>query len=577
MSSELAKAWRIAKPYWVSEDRWPARGFLALLIAIDFAKVYTAVRMTYWHRDFWDAIAAFDVAEFWRQMLVFLVIAIAAIILDTARPWFNQRLEMRWRTWVTDVYLRRWLADKRYYHLDRERTVDNPDQRIAEDLRLMASNSLTLSLDFLRNVANLVSYSVIIWGLSSTLVLPFTDISFNAPGYLFWSVLVYAVVGSFLVERIGRSLVRADYTQQKREADFRFLLVRIRQSAEQIAFQSGETSERRRLSTRFQAIRENWRDIMTYTKRVTFFNETYIEIASLVAYVLILPSYFAREITLGMVQQGVLAFGRARMALSWFVHFYKDIALLRSVYRRLVEFDAALARPHESGIDVAHDGGEGIALQGVCLSMPDGSPLASIPDVRIAPGERWMLTGCSGAGKSTLLRAMAGLWPHGRGGILLPKGSAMFVPQRNYLPTGSLRECLGYPSEQDALDAQAIEATLGDVRLAHLVPRLDETADWMRVLSPGEQQRLAFARILLHKPEYLLLDEATSALDEDNEQWMYCLLLERLPALTLVSVAHHMALEKFHTHVLEIRAGLAKARIHADDDAGGAVPTGVPA
>lgn len=567
MKTGFAAAWRIARPYWVSEDRWPARGLLALLIVIDLFKVYIAVRFTFWHRDFWDALAAFDAAAFWRLMGVFLVLGSTSVLLDTARPWFNQKLEMRWRHWVTEVYVQRWLSAKAYYHIDRTGVIDNPDQRVSEDLRMMASDTLTLFLGFIRNTANLVSYSIIVWGLSGSLLLHAWGVPVSIPGYLLWAAFVYAAFGTIMVEKIGRQMVRVDYRQQEREADFRFLLVRIRQSAEQIAFYSGEQSERSRLGIRFRAIRQNWRELMKYTKRVTLFNESYIEVGAIVAYVLILPRYFAREITLGMVQQAILSFTRVRGAFSWFIMQYKELALLRSVYRRLIEFDAALDHDYRGGLAVARTDMPGIDIHGLRLELPDATPLAFIAGIRIAAGERWMLTGRSGVGKSTLLRAMAGLWPHGSGRVEIPSGPMMFVPQRSYLPTGTLRECLCYPDGDSGFDDGLCRTALEDVRLGHLAERLDETADWMRLLSPGEQQRLAFARILLHRPEYLFLDEATSALDPDNEPHMYRLLLERLPGLTLVSVAHHRALRQFHTHSLELsEGGVRESAVDADAD-----------
>lgn len=575
MNTGIAAAWRIARPYWVSEERWPARGLLALLVVIDLSKVYIAVRYTFWHRDFWDALTAFNAAAFWRLMGLFLALASASVCLDTARPWFNQKLEMRWRSWVTAVYLGRWLSGRTYYHIDRAGTIDNPDQRVSEDLRLMASNTLTLFLDFIKNSANLVSYSIIVWGLSGSLLLDAWGVSVGVPGYLLWAAFLYAALGTLFVERIGRQMVRVDYAQQEREADFRFLLVRIRQSAEQIAFCAGERSESRRLAIRFEAIRRNWREVMRYTKRVTLFDESYVELGAIVAYVLILPRYFAREITLGMVQQAILSFSRVRASFSWFIHQYKELALLRSVYRRLIEFDAALDRDYRSGIAVERAAAPAIRLRDLRLQLPDGTPLAAIDRIRIGTGERWMVTGRSGVGKSTLLRAMAGLWPHGTGKVEIPAARTMFVPQRSYLPTGSLRESLCYPDDGSGFDDARCREALDDVRLGHLAAHLDETADWMRRLSPGEQQRLAIARVLLHRPELLLLDEATSALDPDNEPHVYRLLLERLPGLTLVSVAHRAALRPFHTHVLELRDGAAHERPLVDDAT--STPPGVAA
>ncbi len=554
IKEQFSAAWRLAKPYWISEERWAARGLLALIIAIDLTRAYTAVRMTYWQRDFFDALADFDAAAFWRQIWVFLVIAVSSIFLDTTRPWFNQKLEMRWRSWLTDVYVGRWLHANAYYRINREKLVDNPDQRIAEDLRMMATETLRLSLGLLDNVVRLVSYGTVVWAISGSLAFAVGGINISIPGYMLWAAILYALAGSLFLEKIGKPMAAVDYQQQRREAHFRFLMVRLRENAEQIAFYGGGETERGQLGSAFTAIRHNWRDVMRYTKRVTFFKEAYIEVGAFVPYLIIVPRYFAREITLGTVQQVTLAFSRVRGGLSWFIMMYKDLALLRSVYMRLNEFDAALATPQVSDIKTVEGNSAVLRTHGLRLALPDGSALDEPLDLALHPGERWLICGPSGAGKSTLLRALAGLWPHGSGSIEWPvSAKAMFVPQQSYLPNGTLRACLCYPDNgSDAGTDECVEL-LRAVRLEHLTEHLDESDSWSTRLSPGEQQRIAFVRVLLQKPTHLFLDEATASLDASNEATLYGLVLARLPGVTLISVAHRDRLQPFYTHTLNRR------------------------
>lgn len=553
MKVKLSAAWRLVRPFWVSQERWPARGLLLLIILIDMTRAYAAVRMTYWHRDFLDALTAFDMAAFKTQLWVFVLVAGPGIFLDTARPWFNQKLEMRWRTWLTHRYLDRWLGGTTYYRMERERVIDNPDQRVAEDLRLLATETLRLSLGLLDNIVKLISYSAVVWTISGSLAFAIWGQSFVIPGYMLWAAVLYALAGSLLLEKIGKPMVEVDYQQQRREAHFRFLMVRLRENAEQIAFYRGAGTERARLTEAFETIRLNWRDVMRYTKRVTFLRESYIEVGAFIPYLLIVPRYFAKEITLGMVQQLTLAFGRARQGLSWFIFSYKDLALLRAVFRRLLEFDAALGKAPVNGI-VAQAGPDAVLrARTLQLQNVEGQPLVAIESLDIAPGERWLLRGRSGAGKSTVLRALAGLWPHGSGSISWPgHGRVMFVPQLSYLPVGSLRACLSYPSEEGQFETEQYLEALRSVRLAALADRLDEEGNWAKRLSPGEQQRLAFARVLLQRPAYLFLDEATSSLDAENEAWVYGLVTSRLQGLALLSVAHRDSVREFHTHTLDL-------------------------
>lgn len=543
-------AWALIRPYWVSEDRWRARGLLLLVIGLDLSTIYCAVQISHWQRNFFDALQEYDSAAI-PSLMWTLVLLIGSITLaSTFSVFFRQLLEIRWRSWITGVFLQRWMADHAYQRIETRPHTDNPDQRIAEDLNHLASKTLELSLGLLRNIVNLVSYAVIIWGLSGSLPLTAIGIDWALPGYMLWVAILYALLGSWVMERIGRPMVGLEYRQQQYEADFRYLLVRIREHAEQIAFYRGEPVERHRLMHAFHAIRQNWRGLMTYTKRVAFTESIYIEVGSFMPYLISVPQYFAGKMTIGDVMQLNVAFARLRSALSWFIFNYKELALLRSVLRRLHEFDLALRQPEVRGIQVDQGTAASLQTQALRLHLPDGTLLSEIPDLDIRPGQRWLVRGRSGVGKSTLLRALAGLWPQGAGRIELPPGECLFLPQKSYLPPGTLKAALCYPASAEAYDDQQCARVLEQVQLADLVARLAQDDHWEKRLSPGEQQRLAFARVLLHRPAWLFLDEATSALDVANEDNLYRLLGEQLPGTAVISVAHHANLERYHDRQL---------------------------
>ncbi|MDR1935249.1 MAG: ABC transporter ATP-binding protein/permease [Candidatus Accumulibacter sp.] len=550
-----AAAWRLLLPYWVSEERWRARGLLALIIAIDGTRTYAGVQLSYWQRDYWDALAAYDLAAFWNLLWVFVIIVAVWAFIDTMRIWFFQALEMRWRAWMTDVFLHRWLDGNAYYRIARAGNIDNPDQRIGEDLQMLATRTMNMSLGLLNTIANLVTYSVIVWNLSDSLALTLGGVRIEIPGYMLWVAVAYAVFGSWLMEKIGHELVLVDYQQQRYEAHFRFLMMRIRENAEQISFYSGGRAEIVRLRAAFLTIRENWARIMDYSRRIALFREGYGEISNFLPLLIIGPRYFAREITLGSVQQLTQSFGRVRGALSWFIAAYRGIAMLRAVFRRLLEFEEALKAQETSDIAVTMNARpDCLEIRALDLRLPSGEPLVHIGNVTFRAGERWVVRGHSGVGKSTLLRALAGLWPHGGGEIAMPEGRKMFLPQKSYLPIASLRACLCYPSDEQWFGVGECVEVLRAARLESLTGELDTDDNWEKRLSPGEQQRLAFARVLLHKPDWIFLDEATASLDPANEAAMYRLLAERLPNAAIISVAHRESVAAFHDKALDLSA-----------------------
>jgi putative ATP-binding cassette transporter len=558
--------WRLVSPYWRSSERWSAFAIAALVIALSYASVQISVEISYWEKDFFDALAGYQQSHFWGLMIKLALIYFIHVITNVSETWFQQLLEIRWRAWLTKNFLSRWLKENAFHRIEATAATDNPDQRIAEDLRDMVRDVIRLSLGFFSTVCSLIRFSAIIWATAGALDFTFAGYDFHIPGYMFWVALGYALATTFFMEKIGRRLVVAGYEQQRREADFRFSLVRVRDHSGQIAMLDGGAAEERTLVRRFAAVRDNWRQIMACTKRVGIFTQLHINFGAYLPYIIIAPRYFAKLITLGDVQQLYLSFQRMRIGFSWFVYTYTSIATLRAVLRRLAEFDTLLApeKPHEAtpaaaasplaAIALTRSGAAALRVRDLALALPDGKLLARVGSLTVQPGERWLVRGVSGAGKSTFLRTLAGLWPHGSGAIDLPDGRMLFLPQEPYLPQGTLKTALCYPVAPESVPDGECERVLRLCALDGRIGELSADLPWEKTLSPGEKQRLAFARALLHRPAFLFLDEATSALDPATEHRVLTALFAELPAAAVISVAHHASLAAFHNNVLEITA-----------------------
>jgi putative ATP-binding cassette transporter len=562
--STLAIVWRIAAPYFRSEDKWAGRGLLAAVIAIELSLVGIDVLFNQWQNRFFNALQERNWDNFVREMGIFTVLAFCAIGLAVYQLYLNQWLQIRWRRWMTTKYLGEWLHDANHYRMQLQGdAADNPDQRITDDVKLFVERTLDIGVGLLSSVVTLASFVVILWGLSAESPLTIFGREFAIPGYLVWGALIYAIFGTALTQWIGSPLVNLDFQQQRFEADFRFNLVRVRENSEQIALLRGESAERERLSQRFGRVVENWYGIMSRTKRLTAFTASYTQAALIFPYILVAPAYFANKIQLGGLQQTASAFDSVRRALSFFVSTYRTLAEWRAVVARLDGFEMAIAsaanvaRSADSIHLAPSTGGDEIDLRQLLVRLPNGKPLVAADDFSIRAGERTLVTGPSGAGKSTLFRAIAGIWPFGSGSIEIPaQATLMMLPQRPYFPVGSLKAAIVYPAEPGEFNSERVSDVLIAVGLPQLAPQLDEEAHWNRMLSLGEQQRLGLARALLHTPQYLFLDEATASLDEASEAKLYRLLVEKLAATTIVSIGHRSTLEAFHRrYVVVTRAG----------------------
>jgi putative ATP-binding cassette transporter len=549
----LAEAWRLAKPYFWSEEKWSARALLAAIIAMNLVMVAFNVIITYWNRDFFNAVQAYD-AKTCIHMLFYLYVPIqgampmtglfeivaAYVIIAVYAFYLNQMLQIRWRQWITRHFVSNWLSDRAYYNISLSPAqtlgIDNPDQRISDDLRDFTANTLSIGLDFISNLVTLFSFVFVLYAISG----PITLFGVTIPGYMLWVAIIYSILGTGLTHLIGRKLIRLSFNQQKVEADFRYNLIRVRENPEAIALYGGEADETISLRERFASIRSNWWAIMRRTKMLNFFTISYSQVAGYFPLVVALPLYLAHKISLGGLTQIQQVFGQVQGSLSWFINSYQDLVGLRATVARLHGFQEAVAAARiasKAGPELRHEGAA-LHFDHLTLSLPDGRKLITDACLTLPPGEPIILTGPSGAGKSTLFRAIAGIWPFGTGNITRPSGTALFLPQRPYFPLGTLKRTVVYPAlEADFTDEQVREA-LALVELAPLAGRLHEVETWSQILSGGEQQRLAIARALLAKPVWLFLDEATSALDAPLATKIHTVLKQHLPNTTVVAITH---------------------------------------
>ena len=557
--STLGKAWALSKPYWSSEERWAARSLLAAVIGLALFMVFIDVQINSWYNNFYNALQNKQVDDFWILIIWFSFLAAVYIVVAGYNRYLNLLLQIRWRRWLTAQYLDGWLKDRVHYRLElKNYGTDNVDQRIQEDLNDYATLTLSLGLDLLSSVVTLVTFAHILWKLSGPITIPLGADGFVLNGYMMWVALLYAVVGSWLTHQVGAPLTGLNFNQQRYEADFRFGLVRVRENAESIAAYAGEADEKRALTARFFNVWNNFHKLMTYRKRLTWFITGYHQMAIIFPIMVVAPRYFAGLIEFGIIFQTSSAFGQVQGALSWFVSSYSEIARWRATLDRLTSFHAAIeaARTEAtSGQGIARESSthKEFAFSDTTIQLPDGEVLLGHVSAVVRPGENTLVTGPSGIGKSTLFRALSGIWPFGSGVVKVPAAArVLFLPQRPYLPIGSLRDAVAYPTAGQGFDDATLKEVLTACQLPEMAERLNEVDHWAQRLSTGEQQRIAFARALLNRPDWLFLDEATSALDETMERELYGLLAQRLPNTTLVSIAHRPSVGAFHQHRLAL-------------------------
>ncbi len=544
---------RIAFPYFRGSDRWWGRGLLLVVIGLQLFQVYLNIRFNSWYNTFYTALQNKNWDVFIYQFGVFAILAVFFIVTAVYQLYLQQWLQIRWRGWLTEAYLQRWLAQGTHYRMRlRGDQADNPDQRIADDIKLFINASLDIGIALLGSVVTLVSFVVILWNLSAATPLMIGNASYQIPGYLVWAALVYAIFGTWVTHLVGRPLIKLNFDQQRYEADFRFSLVRLRENAEEVTLLAGEPAESERLQDRFSSVVKNWHDIMSRTKKLTFLTAGYNQAAIIFPFLVVSPVYFFGTLTLGGLMQISQAFSQVQSALSFFVTAYSSIADWKAVLDRLAGFEGSIDWAQALGetaprVEFMSEGAGTLHVEQLAVGLPNGREIVHLSDFEVSPGERILVTGPSGSGKTSLFRALGGIWPFGTGTVRIPEGASVLVlPQRPYLPLGTLRGALTYPAPQDAFSVEEIDEVLDAVGLSAMRAQLDETAYWTDKLSGGEKQRLSIARALLQKPQWLFLDEATSALDEASESVLYQLLLKRLPDTAIVSIGHRSSLVQFH-------------------------------
>ena len=562
----IAGLFHLITPYWNSEEKKSARLYLAAIITLTIAAVYMTLLLNEWFNSFYSALQNYDSGAVYRGLLRFTGLAFAHIAFAVYSYYLQQRLALRWRKWMTKNYLAKWTGQQMYYRLEMfsQGTADNPDQRISEDINLFTARTLSFMSGLLRSATTIVCFIFVLWNLSEVLSFSAAGQEIHIYGYLVWTALAYSVLGTWITHKVGHRLVSLNYLQQKLEADFRFSMVRLRETAESVAFYNGAAKEESFLSNRFMTLLRNTLFIIKKQKQLSWLTNSYAQIAIIFPFVVAVPRYLSQNISLGGLMQIANCFGKVQDAMSYFVDVYASLAEWQSCAERLLSFDkhiAAIEKETEekSGSLVREETPDRLRLTDVTISVPAMDEnkrtreIISSASCTIKSGEHVILKGPSGSGKSTLLRTLAGFWPYVKGHISIPAPSEMmFIPQKPYIPMGTSAEAASYPLE--TADEEILSPLLVECGLSHLMEKTDTEADWSHILSLGEQQKLAFVRVFLRKPKWVFLDEATSAMDEETEEKMYRL-LTALPGTTVISIGHRSTLDKWHNRVLRIENG----------------------
>ncbi len=545
---------QLSAPYFRSEEKWRARGLFVAIVALNLGSVYMAVLFNDWYGLFYDALQNKDQAVFWTQIGRFGYLAFIAIIIAVYRFYLTQLLEMEWRRWMTGHYLQRWLGGDAFYRMELSRfashngiIADNPDQRISEDVNQFTAQTVGLTMGILNATVTLVSFVGILWGLSGAFSFQLGGQAVTIPGFMVWMAVLYCLVGSILTHYIGRRQIKLNFEQQRREADFRHHMVRVREYSEAIALDRGQTVEKEHLGNRFVLVLANYLALLKAQKNLIWFTSFFGQAAVIFPMIIAAPRYFSGAIMLGDLMKINSAFGRVQDSLSWFVDNYSSLAAWRATTDRLTGFDDAIVAAEAGNQRLQQTEGPALTTRDLDVKLPNGTALLAATMLQASAGDHILLQGPSGSGKSTLFRTLAGIWPYASGQVQRSR-DAMFIPQHPYFPNGSLREALAYPESAGRYPDAQMQAALSEALLPHLAGELDRVDAWSQKLSGGEKQRLAIARVLLKQPQWVFADEATSALDPAAEETVYKKLLAMVDKAGggIVSIAHRASVAAFH-------------------------------
>lgn len=556
--SLLRGLWKVGNGYWRSKEKKYAGLLLLAIISLTAVDVYLQVWLNKWRNIFFNTLQDRDLAAFFDSIILWLILTVSALAVTVYQRYLHQILELKWRTWLTDRFIQEYLYSNRYYYMHiRDNSIDNPDQRMSEDVKLFIESLLKIFIWFLYTLGILCSFMIILWQLSGSFSLSWQEWTIIIPGDMVWIALGYAIMVNVIVAKIGQPLVHLNFQQQCFEANFRFGLIRLREYAEAIALYTGEQQERYLLKGSFKKVYDNLYKYINRQKVLDCLIFCLYRGAEPLPYVITVPRFFSGQIQLGGLMQIAAAFDRVQKSLTFFVGWYKELAKLEAIVKRLANFMDMMEQMRlvgeNSAIRVIASPEMALSVESLNVRLPNGQLLIHDFAMQLQAGDSLLITGPSGCGKSMLIKAIAGIWPFGEGCTRIPHNQqCLFLPQKPYLPEGTLREVLLYPQAGLRPDEEIV-AVLKKCSLNGLVGRLDDRENWSHILSTGEQQRIAFARAILQQPQWLFLDEATSGLDEATEKRLYKMLRNELKTTGIVSVGHRSSLFPYHDKILAIK------------------------
>ncbi|MES2218659.1 MAG: ABC transporter ATP-binding protein/permease [Pseudomonadota bacterium] len=551
--------WQLIHAFWQSDQKIFAYSFFIFVICMNLAMVGMDVVFNHWYNHFYDALQDYDRRSAYDLIVVFIFLATVYIVLAVYRYYLQAYLCLRWRRWLTHQFLNRWLEKRSYYYLENfDESTDNPDQRIQEDISALVTSTLDLVVGFISSITTFIAFIYILWTLSGHFTLNLGSWGkYNVPGYLVWVSIIYSIIGTFLAFKVGYPLVGLNFEQQRREANFRFAAIDLRTHAEHVALYHAEPYQKGILGGLFERVLNNWYAIILRQKLLLWFTAGYNQVSVILPLVVVLPNYFGKVFKLGGLMQALRAFTQIQEALSFFVNSYTQIAQWRAVVSRLITFidhiyEVETKAVTENKLTYQTDATNTIVAKDLNIYTPHKEKLLANMNLEFKHGTNYLIKGPSGIGKSTFIRVIAGIWPFGSGEIQLPKGkSIMYLPQRAYMPIGTLREALLFPDQVSDVTDEELIKLLKACDLPELTTRLSDVSMWSEQLSPGELQRIAFARVLLKKPDWVFLDESTSAMDLALEKHLFDLLKKTLPNCSIISVGHQPSVEAYHDHQID--------------------------